>query len=98
MDLYNLACVYVSLMTSVGTGTERATSTARESLAQRGVEALRRSLAAGIPKFEYTARDHDLDPLRGRPDFRAHSCSTASFLATRSPAGDDHVLRDLDRH
>ncbi len=71
VDLYNLARVCASLTTLVETGRARPTFAEREALAGQGVEALRRSLAAGMPNFDLMDRDQWLDPLRDRPDFRA---------------------------
>jgi hypothetical protein len=71
VDLYNLACVYANLTTVVAPGSAPPTASQREALADRAMEALRRSLAAGMRNFALIDRDHDLDPLRGRPDFRA---------------------------
>jgi eukaryotic-like serine/threonine-protein kinase len=70
-DLYNLACKYANLTTLVEPGSAPPTSAAREALADRAMEALQRSLAAGMTDFALIDRDHDLDPLRERPDFRA---------------------------
>jgi tetratricopeptide (TPR) repeat protein len=71
VDLYNLACVYANLTTLVEPGSAPPTAAERETLADRAMEALRRSLAAGMRNFALIDRDHDLDPLRGRSDFRA---------------------------
>jgi WD40 repeat protein/predicted Ser/Thr protein kinase len=71
VDLYNLARVCASLTALVETGRARPTFAEREALADQGVEALRRSLAAGMPNFGLMDRDQWLDPLRNRPDFRA---------------------------
>lgn len=46
------------------------TAAERESLASQALDALRRSLAAGMKDFALIDRDHDLDPLRERPDFQ----------------------------
>jgi tetratricopeptide (TPR) repeat protein len=61
-DLYNQACVYASLSTVDDPST---------ALTDRAMESLRRSLAAGLTDFAVMDRDPDLDPLRGRSDFRA---------------------------
>jgi WD40 repeat protein/tetratricopeptide (TPR) repeat protein len=71
VDRYNLACVYSNLTTLVEPGKAPPTAGEREALALRAIEALRRSLAAGMNNFALIDRDHDLDPLRGRSDFRA---------------------------
>jgi serine/threonine protein kinase/WD40 repeat protein/tetratricopeptide (TPR) repeat protein len=71
VDLYNLACAYANLTTLVEPGAAPPTAAEREALANRAMEALRRSLAAGMNNFALMERDRDLDPLRGRSDFRA---------------------------
>jgi hypothetical protein len=71
VDLYNLACAYSNLTTLVEPGSAPPTAAEREALAERAMAALRRSLAAGMPNVAAMDRDHDLDPLRERPDFRA---------------------------
>jgi tetratricopeptide (TPR) repeat protein len=71
LDLYNLACVYANLSTLGEFGTIPSTSAERDALADRAMDALRRSLAASVANFNMMDRDHDLDPLRNRPDFRA---------------------------
>jgi serine/threonine protein kinase/WD40 repeat protein len=71
VDLYNLACVYANLTTLVAPGSGPPTASEREALANQAMTALRRSLAAGMRNFALIDRDRDLDPLRGRLDFRA---------------------------
>ena len=71
MDLYNLACTYAGLSTLAESGPSPPTSAKRENLADRAMEALGRALAAGMTDYALMDRDHDLDPLRERPDFRA---------------------------
>jgi hypothetical protein len=39
-------------------------------MAVHAVDALRRSLASSMKDFALIDQDHDLDPLRERPDFR----------------------------
>jgi WD40 repeat protein/tetratricopeptide (TPR) repeat protein len=70
-DLYNLGCVYASLSALDVPGSVPPNAAEREALAQRAMDALRRSIAAGMNNFALMERDHDLDPLRERPDFRA---------------------------
>jgi tetratricopeptide (TPR) repeat protein len=70
-DLYNLACAYANLTILAETGGVRPTFAEREAVADRAIEALRRSLAAGMTDFARIDRDQSLDPLRARPDFRA---------------------------
>jgi tetratricopeptide (TPR) repeat protein len=71
MELYNLACTYATLSTLRELGTIPSTSAKREALADRAMNALRRSLATGMTDFNMMDHDNDLDPLRDRPDFRA---------------------------
>ena len=64
MDLYNLAGVYANLSTMAES------NAAGNALADRAMDALQRSLAAGMKDFPLIERDHDLDPVRDRADFR----------------------------
>jgi hypothetical protein len=70
LELYNLACVYAQLGVLLQQAAKPLTSAERETLANKAMEALRRSIAAGMRDFTQMERDHDLDPLRQRPDFR----------------------------
>jgi hypothetical protein len=70
-DLYNLARAYASLTSLAEADSARPISSDREALADRWIEALRRSLAAGMADFARIDRDQSLDPLRERPNFRA---------------------------
>src|SRR5262249_31653256 len=70
VDLYNLACMYANLSTLVEAGSAPSAAD-REPLAERAVEALRRSIRDGMTNFAWMERDPDLDPLRERPDYRA---------------------------
>jgi tetratricopeptide (TPR) repeat protein len=69
VDLYNLACNYASLSALVVPGSAPSTVADREALATRAMDMLKRSLAAGMNDFATIDHDHDLDPLRERPDF-----------------------------
>jgi tetratricopeptide (TPR) repeat protein len=71
LDLYNLACTYANLSELDGSGTTPPSSTERKALGDRAMDALRRSIASGMTNFAIIVRDHDLDPLRDRADFRA---------------------------
>jgi hypothetical protein len=71
VDLYNLACGYAQLSVLLQHAATPPTAAERESMADRAMDALRRSLAAGMKNFALIDRDHALDPLRERPDFRA---------------------------
>jgi serine/threonine protein kinase/tetratricopeptide (TPR) repeat protein len=80
--LYDAACVYALASAAV-----KDDATRQESYAARAVALLRQSAAAGFFKDPATVkhlhRDHDLNPLRGREDFRAF----AAALAEPPPAG-----------
>jgi hypothetical protein len=68
---YGLARAYSLLTTLVEPGSARMTFDEREALADRAMAALRQSLAAGMTDLALIGRDHDLDSLCDRPDFRA---------------------------
>jgi WD40 repeat protein/serine/threonine protein kinase len=70
-DLYNLACCYAQLSVLFQHAATSPTAAEREALATQAVDTLRRSIAAGMKNFALMERDHDLDSLRQRPDFRA---------------------------
>jgi hypothetical protein len=70
VDLYNLACGYAQLSVLSQHAATSPSAAKREPLAVHAVEALRRSLAGGMRDFALMEHDHDLDPLRERPDFR----------------------------
>jgi serine/threonine protein kinase/WD40 repeat protein len=69
-DFYSLARVYGNLITLDELGTAPPTSTERRALADRAMDALRRSYAAGMTDIALIGRDHALDPLRERSEFR----------------------------
>lgn len=73
LDLYNLACDYAQLSVLLQHGATPPTAAERQALADQAMDALRRSLAAGMKDFALMDCDHDLDPLRERPDFNALS-------------------------
>jgi hypothetical protein len=70
LNLYNLACGYAQLSVLLQHAAAPPTSAEREALADQAMDALRRSLAAGMKDLAFIDRDHDLDPLRTRSDFR----------------------------
>jgi tetratricopeptide (TPR) repeat protein len=70
-DLYNLACCYSQLSLLSDHAATPATFLERVALADRAMDALRRAVAAGFSDFGLMDRDKDLDPLRGRADFKA---------------------------
>src|SRR5262249_30342551 len=101
-DLYNLACTYASLTILVEPGSAPPTAAEREALADRAMDALRRALAAGMRDFALMERDHDLDPLRERPDFCALTLQAAGrvreavpHLATLSAANPKDTVLSL---
>jgi hypothetical protein len=63
--------VYANLTTLVEPGSAPPAAADREALAERALEALRRSIRDGMTDFAFMERDPDLDPLRERPDYRA---------------------------
>ena len=102
MDLYNLACTYANLTTLVAPARASSTAAERESLANRAMDALRRALAAGMKDFATIDGDHDLDPLRGRADFRALILESAGrtreavpYLVSASAANPKDTLLSL---
>ncbi len=100
LDFYNLACTYANLATLVAPGPAPPTSAGREALADRAVEALRRSLAAGGRNFALIDRDPVLDPLRGRADFRALMLDgrfPRDPFAAPSPIGPRLSLKEPER-
>jgi hypothetical protein len=69
LDLYNLACTYADL--SILTDPASSSSAAqKQAMADRAMDALRRSVAAGFRDSRMLESDRDLDPLRQREDFR----------------------------
>jgi serine/threonine protein kinase/WD40 repeat protein len=69
-DHYHLARSYAGLSTLSRSGEPASSSDRGEELALRAIDALRRALAAGVTDYAHMDRDHDLDPLRQRQDFR----------------------------
>jgi serine/threonine-protein kinase len=69
-DLYNLACGYANLAriaTMPGSGM---TAAEGQAAADQAMQWLSQALAAGYHNMAVMRRDHDLDPLRSRPDFQ----------------------------
>jgi serine/threonine protein kinase/WD40 repeat protein len=85
VDLYNLACTYADLSTLAEADSAPPTAAEREALAERAVDALRRSLAAGMKDIALMDRDHDLDPLRERHDFCALTLQAAGRVREAVP-------------
>jgi tetratricopeptide (TPR) repeat protein/tRNA A-37 threonylcarbamoyl transferase component Bud32 len=69
-DDYNLACYHSSIAGFAGKpGSGITTEEGREE-ADRAMADLRRAFAGGFRMLSLISFDHDLDPLRSRPDFR----------------------------
>ena len=68
---YTLACLWAVCMPPgpIPEGTRDAAEARR--CAEAAMDALRRALAVGFSDIEWLRRDHDLDALRSREDFRA---------------------------
>jgi serine/threonine-protein kinase len=69
-DVYNLACGHAQLAgiaTLPGSGM---TAAEGRTEAERAMRGLHRAVAAGYRNVALMRRDHDLDPLRSRDDFR----------------------------
>ena len=70
-DLYNLSCIYTQLSLLLEHAATPPPPAERADLTDRAVKTLRRALAAGFRGYRGMDSDPDLDPLRGRADFRA---------------------------
>jgi hypothetical protein len=73
IGLYNLACAesrLSALAPSDPAGGTDAARAEREAHAGRAVAALRRAITAGHRSVAHMRIDHDLDPIRSRPDFQ----------------------------
>ncbi|AMV41022.1 tetratricopeptide repeat protein [Planctomyces sp. SH-PL62] len=69
-DLYNVACFFSLLSaTPAAPGSSGADGEGRAQ-ADQAMEALRRAVAAGFRDLPHMQADSDLDPLRGRDDFK----------------------------
>jgi serine/threonine-protein kinase len=74
-NLYNAACAYALCVTAVAPGKppeqlSAEEKAARERYAARAVPALREAVGKGYKDAAHMKRDADLDPLRGRDDFK----------------------------
>lgn len=74
---YDIACVY-ALASAKDTAK-------REQYAARAIELLRRAVAKGYQDADHLAKDTDLDPLRGREDFRKLVADVLAKAPTSAP-------------
>src|SRR5262249_31624553 len=102
VDLYNLACTYAHLSTLIDPAAAPVSVAEQEALADRAMASLRLSIAAGMSDFALMDRDHDLDPLRERADFRALNLEAngrlreaVPYLATMASANPKDTLLSL---
>jgi hypothetical protein len=77
-DMYNLACVYA--------WASAAQPVRAEPHAAAAVGLLRRAVAAGYRNRAHMEKDPDLDPLRGRADFRKLLASLPELALKPRPA------------
>jgi hypothetical protein len=68
-DLYNLACWHAQLAGVAAMSGSGITSAEGRAEAERAMQWLHRAVA-GYRNVALMQRDHDLDPLRSRPDFQ----------------------------
>ncbi len=68
-DWYNLGCIHARIATLTGAGRGDAGPEPGRH-ADRAVAALRRAVALGYRRVDLFRTDPDLEPLRGRADFR----------------------------
>jgi serine/threonine protein kinase/WD40 repeat protein len=71
VDLYNLTCVSARLSSLPDATCGPQTARERARLADRAIEVLQQSVAAGMNDFNHIDRDPDLESIRNRPEFRA---------------------------
>jgi serine/threonine-protein kinase len=69
-DYYNLACYHSALAGIAAWPGSGLTASEGRAESDRAMDNLRRAVAAGFRMLSLMAFDHDLDPLRSRPDFR----------------------------
>jgi hypothetical protein len=69
-DDYNLACYHASLAGLADRPGPGITAAEGRHEAERAMDELRRAAGGGFRMLSLMATDHDLDPLRSRPDFR----------------------------
>jgi serine/threonine-protein kinase len=74
-DLYNAACAYALCVTAVAPGKppeqlSAEEKAARERYAARAIAVLREAVGKGYNDPAHMKKDKDLDPLRGRDDFK----------------------------
>jgi tetratricopeptide (TPR) repeat protein len=69
-DRYNLACVHAQLAAIAAMPGSGMTAADGGAEAERAMYWLRLTIATGYRNVALMRRDHDLDPLRSRPDFQ----------------------------
>jgi serine/threonine-protein kinase len=70
VDRYNLACVHAVLAGIAAAPGSGMTASEGRAEADRAMHWLRQAVDAGYRNVALMQRDHDLDPLRSRPDFQ----------------------------
>jgi serine/threonine-protein kinase len=70
IDCYNLACTNAVLADIAIEPVSGMTAAEGRAAAERAMEWLHRAVARGYRNVALMRRDHDLDPLRSRPDFQ----------------------------
>ena len=69
-DRYNLACTHANLAGIATSPASGMTTAEGRAEADRAMQWLHRAVDAGYRNVSNMRRDHDLDPLRSRPDFQ----------------------------
>ena len=90
LDLYNLACDYAQLSVLLPHAPTPPPAAERDALADKAIDALRRSIAAGMKDFALIQRDHDL-----RPAPRPRSIQEAAV--GRGSEGEDEMIPNKAR-
>jgi serine/threonine-protein kinase len=70
IDCYNLACGYATLAGIAIEPDSAMTVTEGRAAGERAMQWLQRAVARGYRNVALMQRDHDIDPLRSRPDFQ----------------------------
>ena len=85
MDLYNIACAYSNLSVLEEPGKASPTDAERKHLIDRAMDSLERAIAAGMTDLSLIDTDHDLDPLRVRPEFRRFMLTQLARTSAANP-------------